>query len=160
MKRIAVVLGSGGHTAQTFSLVDLLGPQFYYIYMVGFMDRLTPTKIQHKGTLLRVLTPRLRPEDSRVMSAIRTVTTLLLSLFYFLIFRPCVVVSCGTGMTVPVFYSARFLGIRTVFIESLSRVKSLSKTGELLLGNTTLFLVQWESLAEKLPGATYGGQLL
>ncbi len=153
-------MGRGGHTAQTFSLVDLLGSQFHYIYLVGLMDKLTPTKINQKGTLLRVLTPRLRPEDSRMMSAIRTITTLLLSLLYFVVFRPCVVLSCGTGMTVPVFYSARVLGIKTVFIESMSRVKSLSKTGEILLGNTTLFMVQWESLAEKLPGVIYGGQLL
>jgi len=160
MKRIGVVLGRGGHTAQTFSLVDLLGSQFHYIYLVGLMDKLTPKKISQKGTLVRVLTPRLRPEDSMIMSAIRTITTLLLSLLYFVVFRPCVVISCGTGMTVPVFYSARVLGIKTVFIESMSRVKSLSKTGEILLGNTTLFLVQWKSLAEKLPGVIYGGQLL
>ncbi|TFG11220.1 hypothetical protein EU537_13015 [Candidatus Thorarchaeota archaeon] len=160
MNRIGVVLGRGGHTAQTFSLVDLLGPQFHYIYMVGLMDRLTPTKIAQEGTLLRVLTPRLRPEDSRIMSAIRTLATLLLSVFYLLIFRPCVVISCGTGMTVPVFYAARAVGIKTVFIESMSRVKSLSKTGEILLGKTTLFLVQWKSLADKLPGVIYGGQLL
>jgi beta-1,4-N-acetylglucosaminyltransferase len=50
--------------------------------------------------------------------------------------------------------------VKTVFIESMSRVESLSMTGRLLLGKTDLFIVQWPSLAAKTPGVTYGGQLL
>ncbi len=160
MKRVAVVLGRGGHTAQTFALVDLLGNQFSYLYLIGFLDRLTPKKIRVKGSVLRILTPRLLPQDSRIMSIIRTLLTLLLSLFYFVLYRPVAVISCGTGLTVPVFYAARFLNIKTVFIESMSRVESLSITGRLLRGKTDLFMVQWSELADRVPEAVYGGQLL
>lgn len=160
MKRIAVVLGQGGHTAQTFALVDLLGDHFKYLYMIGLLDRLTPKKIRIPGQVVPVLAPRLLPSDSRVLSVLRTLVTLLLSAIYFLAFRPRAVISCGTGLTVPIFYSARLLGIKTVFIESMSRVESLSITGRLLLGRTDLFMVQWEQLAAKIPEATYGGQLL
>ncbi|MFW9964705.1 MAG: hypothetical protein ACFFCX_14135 [Candidatus Sifarchaeia archaeon] len=160
MKKIAVVLGRGGHTAQTFSLVDSLGKEFEYIYIIGLLDNLTPKKIRIRGKILRVLTPRLLPQDSRLMSVVRTGLTLYLSFIYLLIFRPNVIISCGTGMTVPVFYSARTLGIPTVFIESMSRVDSLSKTGRLLFGRVTLFMVQWKKLAKKISGVVYGGQLL
>lgn len=160
MKRIAVVLGRGGHTAQTFSLVDLLGSRFSYLYLIDLLDRLTPKKIRIRGTVLPVLAPRLLPQDSRIMSVIRTVITLLMSLIYFILYRPVAVVSCGTGLTVPIFYAARILGIKTVFIESMSRVKSLSITGRLLQGRTDLFMVQWPDLADSIPEAVYGGQLL
>ncbi|MHA2142410.1 MAG: hypothetical protein ACXADD_12990 [Candidatus Thorarchaeota archaeon] len=160
MKRMAVVLGRGGHTAQTFSLVDLLGDRFSYLYLIGFLDRLTPKKIRIKGKILRVFAPRLLPQDSRVMSVIRAIFTLVMSLIYFVSFRPIAVVSCGTGLTVPVFYAARFFGIKTVFIESMSRVESLSITAKLLRGKTDLFIVQWPELANKVPEAIYGGQLL
>ncbi|MFW9802211.1 MAG: hypothetical protein ACFFFC_06140 [Candidatus Thorarchaeota archaeon] len=160
MKRLAVVLGRGGHTAQTFALVDLLGTRFSYIYLIGILDRLTPKKIRIEGRVLPVFAPRLLPQDSRTMSVIRTAFTLLLSIIYFVLYRPVAVVSCGTGLTVPIFYAARLLGVRTVFIESMSRVESLSITGRLLLGKTDLFLVQWPSLAETVPNAIYGGQLL
>jgi UDP-N-acetylglucosamine:LPS N-acetylglucosamine transferase len=160
MKRIAVVLGRGGHTAQTFALVDLLGARFSYIYLIGILDSLTPKKIRIEGKVLRVFAPRLLPQDSRIMSVIRTAVTLLLSLIYLLLYKPVAVVSCGTGLTVPVFYAARLLRVKTVFIESLSRVESLSITGRLLHGKTDLFLVQWSSLAESVPEAVYGGQLL
>jgi len=160
MKKIAVVLGRGGHTAQTFALIDSLGNDFEYIYIIGLLDKLTPKKIRLKGRVLRVFAPRLLPQDSHIMSVIRTLMTLILSFFYLLIFHPNVVISCGTGMTVPVFYSARALGIPTVFIESMSRVETISQTGRLLYGKTSIFLVQWKSLAKKIPNAMYGGQLL
>ena len=160
MKKIAIVLGRGGHTAQTFALVDSLGESFEYIYIMGLLDNLTPKKIHLKGRILRVFTPRLLPQDSRILSVFRTILTLFLSFVYLFIFRPNVIISCGTGMTVPVFYSARTLGIPTVFIESMSRVESLSKTGRMLHGKVSLFMVQWKNIAEKIPGTVYGGQLL
>ena len=160
MKKIAVVLGRGGHTAQTFALVDSLGDEFEYIYIIGLFDRLTPKKIRRRGRVFRVFTPRLLPKDYRLMSVIRTILTLFISFIYLLIIRPNVIISCGTGMTVPVFYSARTLGIPTVFIESMSRVETLSQTGRMLLGRVSLFMVQWKKLAEKIPNAVYGGQLL
>jgi beta-1,4-N-acetylglucosaminyltransferase len=160
LKTIAVVLGRGGHTAQTFALIELLGHKFQYIYMIGIFDLLTPKKIRIPGKILPVLAPRLLPQDSKIMSISRTIFTLILSFFYFIFYKPNLVVSCGTGMTVPVFLSARVLGIKTAFIESMSRVESLSITGRLMLGKTDLFIVQWKSLAEKVPDAVYGGQLL
>ncbi|MBN2230627.1 MAG: hypothetical protein JW779_13645 [Candidatus Thorarchaeota archaeon] len=160
MTRIAVVLGRGGHTAQTFALVDYLGSEFQYLYLIGILDSLTPKKIKIPGKILPVIPPRLLPQDSRIMSVIRTLMTLILSFVYLLLYRPRIVISCGTGLTVPIFLVARVLSINTVFIESMSRVESLSMTGRLLLGKTNLFVVQWPNLAAKTPGATYGGQLL
>lgn len=160
LTRIAVVLGRGGHTAQTFALVELLGPAYDYLYLIGILDPLTPKKIKIPGRVLPVIPPRLLPQDSRVMSILRTLVTLVLSFIYLLLFRPKVVISCGTGITVPVFYAARSMGIKTVFIESMSRVESLSMTGRILLGKTDLFIVQWPGLAARISGATYGGQLL
>jgi len=160
LTRIAVVLGQGGHTAQTFALVDLLGDGNKYLYMIGLLDRLTPKKIRIPGRILPVLPPRLLPQDSRLMAVLRTILTFMMSFIYFLAFRPRAVISCGTGLTVPIFYSARLFGMKTVFIESMSRVDTLSITGRLLLGKTDLFMVQWPELAEQTKGAVYGGQLL
>ncbi|MBS3795659.1 MAG: hypothetical protein KGY80_12215 [Candidatus Thorarchaeota archaeon] len=160
MRKIAVVLGRGGHTAQTFSLVDLLGERFEYVYLIGILDSLTPKKIRLDGLIFPVLPPRLLPQDSKILSALRTVVTLILSFLYLVIARPVAAISCGTGMTVPIFLAARLLGIPTVFIESMSRVEDLSITGRFLLNRTDLFMVQWPQLADKLEGVVYGGQLL
>jgi UDP-N-acetylglucosamine:LPS N-acetylglucosamine transferase len=160
LRKIGVVLGRGGHTAQTFALVDLLGSKFKYLYMIDLLDGLTPRKIRLPGRVLPVIQPRLLPQDSKIMSAVRAVATLLLSFVYILVFRPEVVISCGTGLTLPIFYSARILKVKTVFVESMSRVESLSITGRMLLGKTNVFFVQWPTLAKRTHGTVYGGQLL
>ncbi|MFX1261499.1 MAG: hypothetical protein ACFFAZ_05395 [Promethearchaeota archaeon] len=160
MKRFAAVLGGGGHSSETLSLVDLLGGSYAYFYLINVLDRLTPKKIRIPGMILPVFAPRLLPQDSRIMSVIRTLITFLLSIIYFLIYRPVAVVSCGGGITVPVFFAARATGVKTVFIESMARVDTLSITGRMLLHKTDLFFVQWEALATRTPGTIYGGQLL
>jgi beta-1,4-N-acetylglucosaminyltransferase len=160
LSRIAVILGRGGHTAETLSIVDNLGPGYDYLYLIGILDSLTPNKIKFPGRILPVIPPRLLPQDSKIMSIIRTLITLFLSFIYLLFYRPRIIISCGTGLTVPIFYAARTIGIKTAFIESIARVESLSITGRLLLGKTNLFVVQWQELAARISGTTYGGQLL
>ncbi|MFQ5885163.1 MAG: hypothetical protein ACE5IO_08710 [Thermoplasmata archaeon] len=153
-------MGRGGHTMEALALVDLLGAEFDYLYMIGVLDNLSAKKIRVPGRRVPVFAPRLLPQDSRFLSVLRALMTLLLSFLYFALFRPRVVISCASGLTVPIFYSARILGIKTVYIENMASVDALSMTGRLLLGNVDLFLVQWESLASHIPGVTYGGQLL
>ena len=79
-----MILGRGGHTAQTFALVDYLGPDYEYLYLIGILDSLTPKKIKIPGKVLPVIPPRLLPQDSRIMSTLRTLFTLVLSVFYLL----------------------------------------------------------------------------
>jgi UDP-N-acetylglucosamine:LPS N-acetylglucosamine transferase len=65
--------------------------------------------------------------------------------------KPDLVVSTGSEIAIPVFYIARLLGIRTMFIESLCRVREASATGKLVYPIADVFLVQWKPLL-----GTYG----
>jgi beta-1,4-N-acetylglucosaminyltransferase len=49
-----------------------------------------------------------------------------------------------------------------IFAESIARVQHLSLTGRILYHTrcTTLFLVQWEVLAARLPRARFVGRLM
>jgi UDP-N-acetylglucosamine:LPS N-acetylglucosamine transferase len=60
--------------------------------------------------------------------------------------KPDIVISTGSEIAIPVFYIARLLGIRTMFIESLCRVKEPSVTGKIVYPVSNVFLVQWKSL--------------
>ena len=75
-------------------------------------------------------------------------------------FRPEVVVSTGAAVAVPVFYLARLMGIRTVYVEVYDRIDSATLTGRLCRPVSDLFLVQWEEQLKLYPNALMIGQLL
>jgi beta-1,4-N-acetylglucosaminyltransferase len=63
--------------------------------------------------------------------------------------KPDLIVSTGAEVAIPVFYVARLLGIKTMFIESLCRLNELSATGRIVYPVTDIFLVQWKELLNK-----------
>jgi UDP-N-acetylglucosamine:LPS N-acetylglucosamine transferase len=75
--------------------------------------------------------------------------------------RPDVVASTGSEIAIPIFYLAKVLRIKTVFIESWCRVRSPSGTGRLVYPVADRFFVQWEPLLERFgPKAEYVGRVL
>ena len=63
--------------------------------------------------------------------------------------RPEWVVSDGAEIAIPVFVAAKLLGLKTLFIESLCRVKAPSFTGRVLYPLSDVFLVQWPTLLSR-----------
>jgi len=73
--------------------------------------------------------------------------------------RPGLVISTGAGIAVPGFIAAKLLGIRTIYVETIARVESLSLAGRICYRLANLFLVQHARLAGRLPNAVYVGSL-
>ncbi len=93
------------------------------------------------------------------MSVLRTVFLFLQSLFIVLIVRPDVLISTGSGLTLPPFLVARVFGIKTIFIESPSRVYEPSIAGRMLMGKVDLWLSSWPDLANRYQGVEYMGMI-
>jgi len=60
---------------------------------------------------------------------------------------PDVIVSTGAGLAVPFFLVGKLLGRRLVYVESLTRVDSLSTSGRLVYPLADRFFVQWPRAA-------------
>jgi UDP-N-acetylglucosamine:LPS N-acetylglucosamine transferase len=75
--------------------------------------------------------------------------------------KPKLIVSTGSEIAIPAFYLAKILRIKTVFIESWTRVDRPTGTGKIVYPVSDLFLVQWESLLKKYgKKAKYEGSIL
>ena len=72
------------------------------------------------------------------------------------------IIGVGSSTAVPVFFAAKIFGVKTLFIESITRVTELSKTSKILLkfNIATHIFAQWEPLAEKYPKVEYKGNIL
>ena len=62
---------------------------------------------------------------------------------------PDVILSTGAGVCVPFFWVGRLLGRRCVYVESLTRVDSLSLTGRLVYRFANEFFVQWPQVRRR-----------
>lgn len=77
----------------------------------------------------------------------------LLALRLMLRERPGIVLACGAGVTVPFLIVGRLCGARTVFIESINRIESLSLTARLSLPFLSVLYVHWPQLQRLVPRA-------
>lgn len=63
--------------------------------------------------------------------------------------KPKLIVSTGSEIAIPAFYLAKLLRIRTIFIESWTRVNRPTGTGKTVYPVSNVFLVQWKQMLAK-----------
>jgi beta-1,4-N-acetylglucosaminyltransferase len=72
--------------------------------------------------------------------------------------KPHVIVSTGAGVCVPFIYIGKLLKIKTIYLELMTRVDSLSLSAKLIYPVVDHLLVQWPELAEKYKKARFEGR--
>jgi beta-1,4-N-acetylglucosaminyltransferase len=73
--------------------------------------------------------------------------------------RPDVLLSTGGGVTVPLFLIGKLMGVRLVYVESLTRVDGPSLSGMLVYPLVDRFFVQWPEAVTR-PRMEFVGRLL
>ena len=156
--KLLVVLGEGGHSKEMLALVDLLGGDYAYAYLLTREDALSAGKIHFPGPCYRVIRPRGK-SDPAWLAAAKLLLCAAQSLVILLRVWPVAVVTSGPAVAIPVSLWAKLLRRKVIFVETGSRVRRLSLTGRLMRRVADLFFVQWESLCEVYPRAIYAGRL-
>jgi len=150
MTKIALVASSGGHLYELFSLEEFYNhhPHFW----VSF-------DTEDARYLLR---------DEEVYWAYHPTNRSILNFFrnFFMAWKilrrekPTVLISTGAGVGVSFIYAARMRGIRTIYLESFTRITNLSLSGKLVYPIVNLFLVQWDHLTKAYPRAIFRGTVV
>jgi beta-1,4-N-acetylglucosaminyltransferase len=73
--------------------------------------------------------------------------------------KPDVLISTGAAIGVPFIFVGKILGVKTIFIELLTRITSLSLSGKLVYPVAKYFIVQWPELAKKYKKAVFRGKI-
>ena len=188
-KRLMVVLGSGGHTAEMIKLLGVMKTQDIYrprCYVVADTDVMGQGKAERlemdkhgplKGeghddpdgyTVMKI--PRSREVGQSFVSSIfPTLRSGLVALRCVCGWKPDLLLVNGPGTCLPVCVSAKVAGwlgliprCKIVYIESIARVEHLSLTGKILYRTRLAdhFLVQWQKLMRTHPRAKYVGRLM
>lgn len=60
--------------------------------------------------------------------------------------KPDLIISNGAEIAIPIFFLAKILQIRTIFIECYTRINEPTITGKIVLPLSTTFIIPWEDL--------------
>lgn len=149
--KICFISCAGGHFEEIRQLKDVEAryPHFYVV------SKQKDTKAMDLGCK-KYLVRNMRYER-KIKVYINLIVTSIQQLFIYAKERPDIVITTGAGTAIPLCLYAKFFGKKLIYIESLARMDSVSKTGKLLYKRADLFIVQWEGLLEIVPKAVFGG---
>lgn len=74
--------------------------------------------------------------------------------------RPDVILSTGAALAVPVFIVGKLMGIRLVYVESVTRTRSLSLSGRIVYPLADRFFAQWPEAAATRSRIEFEGSVL
>lgn len=80
-----------------------------------------------------------------------------ISLYYYLKFRPQVVITTGVQSAGPMCCIAKIMGSKVVYIESFANIETKTASGSIIYHFADRFIIQWKSMQKLYPKATYGG---
>jgi UDP-N-acetylglucosamine:LPS N-acetylglucosamine transferase len=133
--KICLVCSHGGHLTEILQLQEAFeGHDAFFITY----DSVRTRHLQRKYLLRNIGT-----------------NPILMALAFLTIFRillkekPKLIVSTGSEIAIPAFYLAKVLRIKTIFIESWTRVERPTGTGKIVYPVSDVFLVQWEQMLAK-----------
>lgn len=141
---ILIVSSPGGHSVVAHELFEDCNWPLEFVTSSNNLSLLNP--IQRIDKKLVVIESN---RDLKILYQIFLAFKILKKL------RPKVIISTGAGLAIPFFIWGFFFRMKLIFIESASRVSSLSLTGRLLIRITNRFYVRSPRLAEKYAKAIY-----
>lgn len=153
--KICLECAEGGHMEQMLSLVDAFeGNDVFILTAKTKATKNLPFRTYFVHRLSNKLINNIGGQFIGILINSFIVIKLILKE------NPNLIISLNGSATIPLFYLTKIIGVKSVYIESLSRVNELSKTGRIVYPITDLFLVQWENLTKKYPKAKYWGSIL
>ncbi|ASJ03592.1 capsular biosynthesis protein [Thermococcus profundus] len=133
--KVALVCSHGGHLTEMLYLMDAVrNHDVFFITYDNFRTRDLPYK--------KYLLENIGTNPVRMLKSFFQIGVILAKE------KPGVIISTGSEIAIPAFVIARFMGIKTIFIESWCRIKTKSGTGKIVYYLSDLFLVQWPQLLE------------
>lgn len=146
-KKICLVCSYGGHLTQILNLMNAFKDNEVFF-------------ITYNSERAKALKYRKYLLENIGLSPVRMFSSFFKFLKIFMKENPKVIISTGSEIAIPAFLLAKILGIKTIFIESVSRIRNLSGTGKFVYPIADLFFVQWEQLAKQYKKARYAGGLI
>lgn len=150
MAKLALIASSGGHLFQLYSLKDFWSEKDHF--WVSFPSEDAKYMLADEKFYWAYY-----PTNRNIINLIKN---------FFLAFRilreekPDALISTGAGVAVPFIIAGKLTGIKTLYLESITRNKELSLSAKLVYPFVDKLFVQWKGLSEKYKKTEFRGRIL
>jgi beta-1,4-N-acetylglucosaminyltransferase len=152
--KLCLTCSGGGHLEEMRLLSSLY--ERYPRFFIVPKGMAAPPQFAEGCNVYRVVNVN---EGRGIRNPLLTLTAIAQALVVLLKERPDVILSTGSGIAFPVFCAGVLVGARRIFVESLTRIRKLSKAAAACLPLVNLLLVQHRSLAGAFRKVRYVGSL-
>jgi beta-1,4-N-acetylglucosaminyltransferase len=150
MLKLALIASSGGHLYQLYSLREFWGDREHF--WISF-----PTEDAKYLLSSEKVFWAYYPTNRNLKNLVKN---LFLALNTLRRERPYALMSTGAGVAVPFIIMGWVLGIKTLYLESITRNEELSLSARLVYPFVDTLLVQWPDLTKKYKKAEYRGRII
>jgi len=151
-KKILFISSTGGHLNELLQLKPLMDK--YNSYLI---TERTKSNMSLKNKFNNVYYLIYGTKKNLIRYLFIFSFNILKSFYYYIKIKPDVIVTTGTHTAVPMCYIGKLFGSKIIFIETFANSKTKTVAGKLVYPIADTFIVQWESMLELYPKATYGG---
>ncbi len=151
--RVLFIASAGGHLSELLALKDLFSHYDYFLMTEKTKSSLTlrekyPRRVGYLfyGTMAHPFTYPLKLLGNS-----------FISLYYYLKFRPRVIVTTGVQSAGPMCCIAKIMGSKVIYIESFANIETKTASGRIIYHFADYFIVQWKSMLKLYPKAKFGG---
>jgi len=152
-KKVLFISSTGGHLSELMRLSPMFLKYDYFIITEKTKSNLGLREIYPKKVGFLVYGTKRK----FITYPFKLLYNSFKSLFYFIKFRPQVIVTTGTHTAGPMCCIAKLFRKKVIYIETLANSNTKTATGRLLYHIADLFIVQWEDMLKLYPKAKYGG---
>ena len=137
-QKILAIASPGGHWIQLNKICNPLETQFNVIYV-------TPgAQYSSAKTQRRII----NITDASASSKHKLIPLSFQLLWIFIKERPTAIISTGAAPGAIAFLIAKFLPIKTIWVDSIANVSVLSRSARMIKNHADLILTQWQPLSD------------
>lgn len=152
MKKVMFISSTGGHLSELLALDPLIKKYDSYI-----ITEKTKTNLNLRKKYKKVDFLIYGSKSNMLVYPFKLIANCFKSLFFYLKFRPKVIITTGAHTAGPMCCIGKILGSKIVYIETFANMETKTATGRIIYKFADMFIVQWESMLELYPKAKYGG---
>ena len=153
MKKVLFISSTGGHLSEMMMLESLF-KKYYYHIITEKTDTTKSISEKYKGKVNYWI---YGTKDHPLTYPFKLLGNCFKSLYYYFKIRPDFIVTTGAHTAGPMCCIGKIFGSKIIYVETFANIHTKTITGRLVYKFADLFIVQWESMLELYPKATYGG---